>query len=73
MGATTQRAGAAAAAAFLAAVSLFGRGAEAVSNGKYHSCSVFDDGTVKCAIHCRFRSRLGLSVGWFRHRHPALV
>lgn len=34
--------------AFLAAVTCLGRGAEAVSNGGVHSCSVFDDGTVKC-------------------------
>lgn len=36
------------AAAFFTVVSWLGRGAEAVSNGGQHSCSVFDDGTVKC-------------------------
>lgn len=35
-------------ASFLAVVSYLGRGAEAVSNGGKHSCSAFDDGTVKC-------------------------
>lgn len=38
----------AAAGAFLAVASCLGRGAEAVSNGGGHSCSLFDDGTVKC-------------------------
>ncbi|CAM9412976.1 unnamed protein product [Scytosiphon promiscuus] len=32
----------------LAVVACLGRGAEAVSNGAVHSCSAFEDGTVKC-------------------------
>lgn len=42
------------AAAFLAVASFLGRGAEAVSNGGKHSCSVFDDGTVKCTCCSRW-------------------
>lgn len=37
-------------AAFLAVVSCFGRGAEAVSVGGVHACSVFDDNTIKVLI-----------------------
>lgn len=34
-------------------VSLCGRGAEGVSSGGHHSCSVFDDGTVKVKLYDR--------------------
>jgi len=40
----------AATVASLAAKFLFRGGAEAVSNGEDHSCSVFDDGTIKCIV-----------------------
>lgn len=41
----------------VAVLAWFGQGTEAVSSGGYHSCSVFDDGTVKV--------RLIIKLPWF--------